>query len=144
MSEIKVVTDRESLSSQCEKATLEEGSAIASRLIKVLIERSDGIGLAANQIGIQKQVCVVNVVNPVILVNPVVIKAQGTVDFLEGCLSFPGEGVITERYDSIDVMADNHKDVLHFSKDKNLLECVCIQHEIDHLNGITMHDRRKQ
>tara|TARA_R110000744_G_scaffold43041_10_gene96703 strand:+ start:11543 stop:11977 length:435 start_codon:yes stop_codon:yes gene_type:complete len=144
MSEIKIITDRAFLSSQCEKVTLEEGAEIAKRLIKVLIERSDGIGLAANQIGIQKQVCVVNVVNPVILVNPAIIKAQGTVDFLEGCLSFPEEGVITERYDSIDVIADNHKDVLHFSKDKNLLECVCIQHEIDHLNGITMHDRRKQ
>ena len=144
MSEIKIITDKRYLSRECDRSTLEEGTLIASLLIKSLIERSDGIGLAANQIGIQKQVCVVNVTKPVILINPVIVKAEGSVSFLEGCLSFPGEEVLTERYSSIEVIADNHKDTLRFSKDDNLLECICIQHEIDHLNGITMYDRRKQ
>ena len=61
--------------------------------------------------------------------------------FNEGCLSYPGDNVVTERYANIAVTADNHSEMLYFSED-NLLESVCVQHEIDHLNGITMHDRK--
>ena len=56
-------------------------------------------------------------------------------------MSFPGDIVTTQRYANIAVTADNHPKTLYFSED-NLLESVCVQHEIDHLNGITMYDRK--
>ena len=61
--------------------------------------------------------------------------------FQEGCLSFKGDYVLTERWTDIVVTDDNHANQLFFSFEKNALECVCVQHEIDHLNGITMFDR---
>ena len=129
-----------------EKVTLEEGEKISSELFNELTAAGNGIGLAANQIGINKRVCVVNVKQPIALVNPVIIeKSEDKFIFAESCLSFPKKNIRTERYVSIKVKADNHDDVLSFtadSKDINdAFECVCVQHEIDHLDGLTMFDR---
>tara|TARA_Y100001973_G_C5163066_1_gene314619 strand:- start:692 stop:1129 length:438 start_codon:yes stop_codon:yes gene_type:complete len=137
-----IVKDRIFLSMPCDEVTLEEGREIGSLLMRALLESSDGIGLAANQIGIRKRVCVVHVEAPVLLVNPVIVAASGEIDFEEACLSFPGEHVKTKRFSDIKVMTDNHSEILRFSRKKNLLECICVQHEIDHLNGVTMHSRR--
>ena len=102
--------------------------------------------MAANQIGINKRVCVVNVKEPLVLINPKIVeKSKEKFVFPEGCLSFPDSKVKTIRHESIVVEADNHEGQLSFSansKDINdAFECVCIQHEIDHLDGITMFDR---
>ena len=139
-----IIQDRIFLSMPCTEATPEEGREIGSRLMRALLESRDGIGLAANQIGIQKKVCLVHVDGPVLLVNPVIVAASGEVEFEEACLSFPGEYVKTKRFADIKVLADNHPEALRFSRQKNLLECVCVQHEIDHLNGVTMHSRRRK
>ena len=60
-------------------------------------------------------------------------------------MSFPDDKIRTKRNVSITVKADNHKEQLSFSAEsKNVndaFECVCVQHEIDHLDGITMFDR---
>ena len=127
----------------CVDATPEEGLQIGSRLVRTLLDSRDGIGLAANQIGIRKKVCLIHVNVPLLLVNPVIVAASGEIDFVEACLSFPAESVKTKRFTDITVIADNHLEVLRFSREKNLLECICVQHEIDHLNGITMHARAR-
>ena len=113
--------------------------------------------MAANQIGINKRVCVVNVKEPVVLINPTIVeKSDEMFAFMEGCLSFDGEVVKTSRHKWIKVKADNHESSLYFSvwnednedgfnKDKfyeMAFECACVQHEIDHLDGITMFDRK--
>ena len=65
--------------------------------------------------------------------------------FAEGCLSFPGKHVRTGRYTSVTVEADNHEGKMVFTADSedinDAFECACVQHEIDHLDGITMFDR---
>ena len=65
--------------------------------------------------------------------------------FAEGCLSFPGKHVRTGRHTSVTVEADNHEGKLKFSADSedinDAFECACVQHEIDHLDGITMFER---
>ena len=121
-----------------------------------LKKSGNGIGLAANQIGINKRVCVINVKEPIVLINPEIIeKSEEKFAFMEGCLSFPGEAIKTTRYKWVKVKADNHEHTLYFSvwndnseeeydKDKYLMmayETACVQHEIDHLDGKTMHDR---
>ena len=124
-----------------------EGEDIAKRLLDELSNSKSGIGLAANQIGINKRVCVINVKEePLILINPEIIeRSKETFVFPEGCLSFPNKHVRTIRNTSIKVKADNHDEELTFSvnsKDyKDAFECACVQHEIDHLDGITMFDR---
>jgi len=135
----QVILNNDLLSLPCEPVGLEEGIKIAQLLLDSLPDY--GVGIAANQIGIQKNVCVISVEKPIVLINPKIVKAQGSTHFLEGCLSFLGESILTERFTSVTVIADNHEEPLNFNEE-NLLECVCAQHEIDHLNGITMFDRQ--
>ena len=143
-----IITEVSKLQTICESvSSVEEGEEIGTQLLKELTESKNGIGLAANQIGINKRVCVVNVKEPLVLINPKIVeKSEEQFIFPEGCLSFPDKKIRTQRYVSIVVEADNHKDKLSFSaegKDINsAFECVCVQHEIDHLDGITMFDRQ--
>ena len=142
-----IITDKEKLNIKCEPCkSVEEGEEIAIKLLNELKDSESGIGLAANQIGINKRVCVVNVKEPLVLINPKIVeKSKEQFIFPEGCLSFPDSKIKTQRHQDIVVEADNHKGKLSFSansKDINdAFECVCIQHEIDHLDGITMFDR---
>ena len=138
----KVVKNKKQLTKPCKPCkNVHEGELIAKELLDILESSSNGIGLAANQIGHNKRVCVIKVGKPIVLVNPAVTSKFGRTLFNEGCLSFPGDYIITERYTHISVKADNHPETLFFSAEKDILECVCVQHEIDHLDGITMHDR---
>tara|TARA_R110002074_G_scaffold153182_2_gene307969 strand:+ start:318 stop:896 length:579 start_codon:yes stop_codon:yes gene_type:complete len=142
-----IVTDKNKLKSKCEITSLKEGEEIAVRLLQELRQSESGIGLAANQIGINKRVCIINVKEePLVLINPKIVeKSKEQFVFPEGCLSFPDSKVRTMRHQDIVVEADNHKGKLSFSANSNNIndafECVCVQHEIDHLDGITMFDR---
>ena len=141
-----IVTDKNKLKNPCEVVALKEGEEIGVRLLHELRQSENGIGLAANQIGINKRVCVINVKEPIILINPEIVeKSDETFMFPEGCLSFPKDKVRTTRYVSIKVIADNYEGKLSFSADSkdidDAFECACVQHEIDHLDGVTMFDR---
>ena len=142
-----IITETKQLQLMCEEVkTVKEGEEIGAQLLKELTESENGIGLAANQIGINKRVCVVNVKEPLVLINPrIVEKSEEQFMFAEGCLSFPGKHIRTGRYVSVVVEADNHEGKLSFSADSedinDAFECACVQHEIDHLDGITMFDR---
>ena len=152
-----IITDKNKITKECEPCkSVEEGEEIGIKLLKELTKSNGGIGLAANQIGINKRVCVVNVKEPIVLINPEIIeKSEEMFGFMEGCLSFPEDHVRTQRHKWVKVKADNHKSTLYFTvwhddneegfnKDKYLqyaYETACIQHEIDHLDGVTMFDR---
>jgi peptide deformylase len=141
-----IIKDKNKLQEKCSPVSVREGEEIGVRLLHELRESENGIGLAANQIGINKRVCVVNVKEPLVLINPKIVeKSKEQFVFPEGCLSFPDSKVKTQRHQDIVVEADNHKSRLSFSansKDINdAFECVCVQHEIDHLDGITMFER---
>jgi peptide deformylase len=137
-----IITSKDRLSKPCVEVSLEEGLRVGNTLLDILGNHKTGVGLAANQVGINKRVCVVNVLKPIILVNPKIVGKFGKIIFKEGCLSFPGDYIITERYADIAITSENHSGLIYFSASKNKLECVCVQHEIDHLNGITMFDRQ--
>ena len=143
-----IITEVSKLQTICESvSSVEEGEEIGAQLLKELTKSKNGIGLAANQIGINKRVCVVNVKEPMVLINPKIVKnSEEQFIFPEGCLSFPNDKIRTHRYVSIVVETDNHEGQLSFSADggdiNDAFECVCVQHEIDHLDGITMFDRQ--
>ena len=151
------------INKKLKEVTLEEGNKIATELFKILTERKDGIGLAANQVGIDASVAVVNVRNPIILINPEIVKQWDEVPYYEGCLSYKGKGINTKRYKNIVITTEQEEGELYFSGTENpsdgkgsweredlnkqeqelrLLEAICVQHEIDHLNGMTIHDRQ--
>ena len=128
--------------------------------LKKELEKHGGLGLSANQIGLTDRVCLVNVKEPLLLVNPRVIEAsKETVSYVEQCLSLDKtmrKPVKTVRHKSFTLECDNLGTVV-FSSDKNewkdsneffgdegLLECVCAQHEIDHLNGILVTDSKRR
>ena len=142
-----IITEETKLKVLCEEVkTIKEGEEIGTQLLKELTESENGIGLAANQIGINKRVCVINVKEPLILINPRVVEhSEEQFMFAEGCLSFPGKHIRTGRHTSVTVEADNHEGKMVFTADSedinDAFECACVQHEIDHLDGITMFER---
>ena len=124
--------------------SVEEGYDIARKLFQILNKRGDGIGLAANQVGIDASVAVVNVKEPIVLVNPEIVSKEEEIRYYEGCLSYPKKGCHTKRYKTIEVKVDNMESNMTFGggdTDLDLLESVCVQHEIDHLNGMRILDR---
>ena len=120
------------------EVSVEEGNSIATELFQILNKRGDGIGLAANQVGIDAQVAVVNVIEPLVLINPKIISKENEISYYEGCLSYPKKGVNTKRYEIVEVKSDNSESTMRFDG----LESICVQHEIDHLNGNTIFDRK--
>jgi len=144
--------DNPLISKKLREVSVEEGRQIAAKLFQILNERGDGIGLAANQVGIDAQVAVVNVREPLVLINPKIVKKENEIDYFEGCLSYPGKGIHTRRYETVEVKTEQEEGMWIFSgadtgdpldnKDLRMLEAVCIQHEIDHLNGVTIMDRK--
>ncbi len=97
-----------------------------------------GIGLAATQVDIHKQVIVVDVSERhdslVVLVNPEIVESSGISDIEEGCLSVPGIYEVVERAERVKVRACDHNGNFFTLEAQGLL-AVCIQHEIDHLKG---------
>mgnify|MGYP003126918441 CR=1 FL=1 len=142
-----IITEETKLRTLCEEVeTVKEGEEIGAQLLKELTESKNGIGLAANQIGINKRVCVINVKEPLVLINPrIVERSEETFIFPEGCLSFPNKHIKTKRNVSVTVETDNHESKMVFTADSDKIndafETACVQHEIDHLDGITMFDR---
>jgi peptide deformylase len=146
------------------KVSVDEGLHIAKDLFTILAERKDGIGLAANQVGIDASVAVVNVREPLILINPVIKEQWDEIEYYEGCLSYPKRGVHTKRYKNIIIQTEQEESGWYFSgnettqevkgtweqkgkdedQEQRLLEAICVQHEIDHLNGLTIMDRENK
>ncbi len=97
-----------------------------------------GIGLAATQVDIQKQIIVIDVsekhTEPLCLINPEIIAKDGEEEMQEGCLSVPKIFENVQRYENITVRALD-KDGREYTLDANGLLAVCIQHEMDHLDG---------
>ncbi len=97
-----------------------------------------GIGLAATQVDIHKQVIVVDVSERrdslVVLVNPEIVEAIGESDIEEGCLSVPGIYELVPRAERVKVRAYDQNGKAFTLEAQGLLS-VCIQHEMDHLQG---------
>lgn len=97
-----------------------------------------GIGLAAIQVNVPSRVIVVDISEdksePLALINPEIIRLDGVEEMDEGCLSVPGIFEKVKRADSITVKALNPEGE-EFQLDADGLLAVCIQHEIDHLDG---------
>ena len=125
-----------------------------SQKIKVLVEdmldtmyAQNGVGLAAPQVGESYRVFVIDVstgnepLNPIVFINPKIIKKSGACISHEGCLSFPEAFTDVKRYANIMVKAldRNGRSFVLEAKDGTLL-ARAIQHEFDHLDGVLFID----
>jgi peptide deformylase len=97
-----------------------------------------GIGLAATQVNVDKRIVVIDISEeknqPLCLINPEIIESRGIEEMEEGCLSVPGVFDVVQRADSIRMRALD-RDGESFEIETDGLLAVCIQHEIDHLDG---------
>ena len=111
------------------------------RLVGDLLETmyaAKGVGLAASQVDVHQRLLVLDVSEtrdqPMVLINPQILSAEGRVPGEEGCLSLPGIYDKLERAARIRVRAQG-RDGKPFEIDAEGMLAVCIQHEMDHLDG---------
>ncbi len=116
-------------------------------LIKDMLEtmyKANGVGLAAVQVGVLKRVVVIDTSeeanNPIVLINPKIIKEKGKHEVEEGCLSFPNKFAKVIRPEEVVVEALNENGENIKIKAKDLL-AQAISHELDHLEGIVFVDK---
>ena len=116
-------------------------------LIKDMIDtmhKLEGVGLAAVQVGILKQILVIDLYEegkePYVIINPEIIETKGIQEVEEGCLSFPNKFAKIERPEEVTIKALNEEGKTIRIKGKGLLaQALC--HEIDHLNGVVFIDK---
>ncbi|WP_455234927.1 peptide deformylase [Thiogranum longum] len=100
--------------------------------------KAPGIGLAATQVNVHKRVVVIDISQeqdqPLVFINPVIVEKDGVEEMDEGCLSVPGIYERVQRAERVKVRAlDRNGESFELELDGLL--AVCIQHEIDHLDG---------
>jgi len=148
-----IITNINELKKPC--ALVEKGEDVDDiiRDLKDTLVNKGGIGLSANQIGINKKISYIKIpkfvdknkqmqYNEFILINAKIIEHDRPIRVNnEGCLSFPGISVTTKRYTYITItyLDENFKELTSCSQD---LEALAIQHECDHQSGIVLFDRR--
>lgn len=105
--------------------------------------QQEGIGLAATQVDIHRRIITIDIdgtkQNQVVLINPEIMNSSGETGIEEGCLSLPGLRGFVPRKEKVTVKALN-RDGEEFVLEADELLAICIQHEIDHLNGIVFAD----
>lgn len=111
------------------------------QLVKDMTETmydANGIGLAATQVDVHKQVIVMDLSEernqPRVLINPTIIEQEGQQEYDEGCLSVPEYYAPVKRAESINITALDEQGEIYQLEAEGLL-AVCIQHEMDHLAG---------
>jgi len=134
-----VITDTNLLRQPCRNVSIFEAQDIITKLeIELSAPGIKGVGLAAIQIGILVNVCIIRSgLIKINLINPTIVAKYDLRMFKnEGCLSFPEQWFTTKRHNEIFV-----KDLIYPTGMVFVgLEAVIVQHEIGHLNGELMHD----
>lgn len=127
------------LRTKAKEITVFDGKVI--KLVNDMLETMydfKGVGLAATQVDVHQRVIVIDVSeeknDPVCLINPVIIEKDGMDESEEGCLSVPGFFEKIERAEHVKVKAMD-KEGQSFEMEAKELLSVCIQHEMDHLDG---------
>lgn len=115
---------------------------IVDDMFETMYEQS-GVGLAAIQVNVQQRIIVIDIsedrTQPICVINPEIIQREGIQYEFEGCLSFPGVFDKVERSNKIRMQALD-RDGKSYELDAEGLLSICIQHEMDHLDGILFVD----
>ena len=167
---MKLVKNRSKLKTPVTAVDLTKAETdFITHLLTEELKKQGGIGLAINQIEFESKMpiigraCIINVIDPLVLINPKIIKrSTENIAYGEQCLSDDKsmkKPVKTVRSKTVTVECDNlgliefgptanaltpWKTAEDFYNDQGMLECVCVQHEIDHLDGILMTDSSRK
>jgi peptide deformylase len=127
-----------------ELGSLMSNRRLADRMFRVM-RREGGIGLAATQVGVAKRMFVMEVQGrDRACWNPEILDSSSEQqESVEGCLSFPGDSCTIKRPTTVRVRYYNCAGKLQ-EETLTGLEARCFQHELDHLDGITMWDRQRE
>ncbi len=110
---------------------------LISNMLETMYD-APGIGLAATQVNVHERILVIDISEeknePIVLINPKLLEKEGDQEFDEGCLSVPGIYETLHRAEKVRVKALNQTGE-SFEMDAHGLLAVCIQHEMDHLEG---------
>ena len=123
-----------------------EDIRVLIRDMRETLYASGGIGLAAPQIGVNQRVIVVDVTSfhpeqkPFALINPEIVSREGDIESTEGCLSIPGLLETIQRGEKLTVRGTD-EDGNQVEIEATGMLAICLQHEIDHLNGMTIVER---
>lgn len=141
---IPVITNIADISIPCENATIEEAEEIWANL-EASLDDKVGFGLTANQIGVNKRVGFIRYAGKdyKLLNTRIVEEGAATIIYGEGCLSIPGKTVNTERCHTITI-EDEILGRIQLTMSKDGLLPIIFQHEIDHMDGKTILDRKRQ
>ena len=115
---------------------------LAQDMVETMAEHN-GVGLAANQVGVLERICVVqtpDMEEAMILVNPEIVKKEGRREVEEGCLSVPGYRGMVVRSEKVQARALDLNSKRFKVDAENDLLAQALEHEIDHLNGIMYMD----
>lgn len=130
-------------------AAIQNIDGTTQRLIDDMIETmhsAHGVGLAANQVGISQQLCVIDLslreekAPRLVLINPIIVEREGIVEADEGCLSIPGYLSSIRRAEKVFVRGVN-REGKEISLEAEGLLARALQHELDHLAGLLFIDR---
>lgn len=141
----QIVTNLKDLQIPCIPVCDGEDISSICQDLKDSLDPSKGYALAANQIGYNKRIIYINIKELDLdgfLINPTITMKVGKIQFNEGCLSFPGIHVKTDRAKAISVTCSTDNKLFPVNVIFADLESIIVQHEIDHLDGKTMFDRK--
>ena len=124
----------------------EEIEKIIDNMFDAMYKTPNGIGLAANQIGIRKRIVVFDFTRkeekkgkPLVVINPEIVWSEGSITMEEACLSIPDFSAKVTRKQKVGVKGYD-RDGRPIEIEAKDIEAVCFQHEIDHINGILFID----
>jgi peptide deformylase len=137
---MNINTNETQLRKKCEPIKLQEVSSIIKSIPEMvrLVDKQQGVGLAANQVGIYKRFFIVRLNGKTtVFINPEIVEySKDTTTTKEGCLSFPGVFTDIERSKWITVKYFNYKQMRVVKETYHAFVARIIQHEYDHLNGV--------
>lgn len=140
----EIITDEALLADRCDEVDIRKENElvreITLNLKETLREHKNGIGLAAPQIGYNKRIFVINFNGDLrTFINPIISEATNLTLNREGCLSFPGREFIRPRHAKITVLYQTPLGKTESRQMFGIAACV-FQHELDHLDGLTLAD----
>lgn len=121
----------------------DELKAVCDKLLATMYHYN-GCGLAATQVGVNMRIYVMDTTrdqsDPIVFINPEITATEGRMPFQEGCISFPGVYIQTEHAHKVTVKYQDVDGAFQEVTYEGNLESACVQHELEHLDGILMID----
>lgn len=132
-----IIKDIKELRKQSVPVDKDEDLSDVVQDLKDTLATVEGYGLTANQIGVYKRLAYIKVGDEeAVLLNPKILQREDKIKVKEGCLSIPGVDFYTDRYNKITFISNGEE----YNAEGLLAQIV--QHEVDHMNGITILQRK--